>query len=84
MVRIGEGGPPRSEHVRLGKPEDRRMGPSGPPRLGYYSPKRTTSPRRREATPRRREATPRRREAMPKRACDCLRPVFMAYLGSVS
>ena len=77
MVRIGEGGPPRSGHVRLGKPEDRRMGPSGTPRLGYYSPKRTTSPRRREATPR-------RREAMPKRACDCLRPVFMAYLGSVS
>ena len=46
------------------------MGISSPPRQGYYLPRRTTSPRR--------------REAMPRQACDCVRPVFTACLGSLS
>ena len=53
--------------VGLGEPKDRKMRPSGPPRQGCFSPRRTTSPRRREATPR--------------RGCDYLRLVFIAYLG---
>ena len=62
-------GPPRRGHVRLGELEDKKNGPFGPPRRGCYSPRRTTSPRRRKATPR--------------RAYDCLRPMFMAILRSV-
>ena len=60
---------PRPRHVRMGEPEERNMGHSGPPRRGYCSPRRTTSPRQRKAT--------------PKRACDYLRLVFMACSGSV-
>ena len=64
MVRLGEGRMPRRGHVRLGEPEDRKMGPSCSPRQGC--------------------CLPRRRKAMPRRAGDCLRPAFMACLGSVS
>ena len=33
--------------------------------------------------PRRGCCSPKRRKAMPSQACECLRPVFMACLGSV-
>ena len=51
MVHLGKGGSPRRGHVRLGEPEDNECELSGPPRRGCFSPRRTTSPKRRRASP---------------------------------
>ena len=69
---------PRRTSIRLGEGPPRRR---GLPRRGQLS---LGEPGNMEYGLSRRTTLPMRRWATPRCACDYLRPVFMAYFGSVS